>query len=72
MKTYDYELIDGGYIITNSEGLRITQTGNPVEPAVDGELVPVDDADRSATALAAIGELKAEDKRAGSMRSYGL
>ena len=34
--------------------------------------VPVDDADRSATALAAIGELKAEDKRAGSMRSYGL
>ena len=72
MKTYDYELIDGGYIITSSGGLKITQTGNPVAPAIDGELVPFEDVDRSAAALAAIAELKAADESAGSMRAPGL
>ena len=72
MKTYNYELIDGGYIITSSDGLRLTQTGDPAAPAVDGELVPFDDADRAAAALAAIADLKAADESAGSMRAPGL
>ncbi|MGX9696691.1 hypothetical protein ACWYXK_06860 [Janthinobacterium lividum] len=52
--------------------LRITQTGNPVKPAVDGELAPFDDADRSAAAQATIAELKEADESAGSMRAHGL
>lgn len=72
MKTYNYELIDGGYIVTCSTGLRITQTGDPDAPAIDGELVPFADADRAAAAAAAIAELKAADATGGSMRAPGL